>query len=94
MTSAAPPASPAKSRLHPHTSLEKRQKVCGWGSISDHRGNTSRVTQVGAAERKIGADWLPAAVACSHRVGGKEKENSALRLSTTLQRIKTHSQIA
>lgn len=55
--------------------LEETQ--CGW-SIGDRHGNTCRVTQVKAIERKGGGDWMGTAVVCASEykrcVGGREEE--------------------
>lgn len=48
------------------------------GALGDRHGNTHRVTQVKAIERRRGSDWTLAAVVCDCEykrcVGGREEE--------------------
>lgn len=48
------------------------------GALGDRHGNTHRVTQVKAIERRGGGDWTPAAVVCDCEykrcVGGRGEE--------------------
>lgn len=57
--------------------LAVKETQCGW-SIGDRHGNTHRVTQVKAIERRRGGDWTATAVVCDcgykRCVGGREDE--------------------